>query len=192
MTKKSLFFFIYLLIHASLLTAQKKLVASEEDAIYNIDLNNYSAQQFVSLSNLSNNIEFKYSSSSIKSGPTLANVIVKVRRTIPGSGWKGSSFEGLENEPFSILLKRVKEIAQEGLRDSLILPLPSPVDFKPFVLPDAIVTIDPLRGSFVIASKIEILSKSAEVMFGGIETQGNGGNKIPNFFCSFRFPSMKL
>ncbi|MGB5666392.1 MAG: hypothetical protein WBM53_06075, partial [Maribacter sp.] len=54
------------------------------------------------------------------------------------------------------------------------------------------VKIDPLRGSFVIASKIEILSKSAEVMFGGVETQGNSGNKIPNFFCSFRPEAFKI
>ena len=192
MTNKSLFLFIYLLIHASLLTAQKKLVASAEQANYNIDINHNSNQHFVPTGNLSIKNKGDHSVFSIEPESTSAHVIVQVRRTIPESGWKGSSFEGLENEPFSILLKRINEITIEGLRDSLILPLPSPVDFKPFVLADALVKIDSLRGSFVIASKIEILSKSAEVMFGGVEIQGNSGNKMPNFFCSFRPKSFKF
>jgi hypothetical protein len=191
MTKKSLIFLIYLLLNVILLTAQNKLVASIGN-IYNVDSYNYSVQHSVSPINLSDKIEFEHSLSSLESKPTLANVIVQVRRIVPGSGWKGSSFEGLEKEAFSILLKRVKEIVQDGLLDSLILPLPSPVDFKPFVLPDAMVTIDPLRGSFVIVSKIEILSKSAEVMFGGVEIPTNSGNMIPNFFCSFRPEAFKI
>ncbi len=101
--------------------------------------------------------------------PVTSNAAITLVRTTPDAPFDGSSFAGLEDKPFIEVLRRLDDLVRNKSTKSISLPLPSLRGFEPIALPDAEVSIDSILGSFAIASRIEILGQTVDVVLAGLK-----------------------